>query len=121
MKLPNTLFTLCISCIICCLYIQKTISYYVTPSISHASRFLSSSTKSDRKIQLNRVTKRRNKISPLLQLYSSLEDDDEEEEKTEAIVLIPSEDPIKDLIVKLKGTCVFFVGPMGSGKSTLGE
>ena len=47
--------------------------------------------------------------------------DNDGEEIINKVQLIPSENPIEDLIVKLKGTCVFFVGPMGSGKSTLGD
>ena len=62
-----------------------------------------------------------NKLLPLFQLQSSVSDEDDEEEVVEEIILIPSENPIEDLIVKLKGTCVFFVGPMGSGKSSLGD
>ena len=32
-----------------------------------------------------------------------------------------SVDPFEELTVKLRGTCVYFVGMMGSGKSTLGN
>jgi len=81
---------------------------------------VSSSSKADRKVHANCAKKQRNQISPLLQLHSS-SDDDDDEEPTKIVVLTPSEDPVADLIVKLKGTCVFFVGPMGSGKSTLGD
>lgn len=124
MKVQNALFKATVSCIICFLYIQTTISYYNTPQVGYTGKSWSHST-FDRSIRQNYeiTVNNRNKLPPLFQLRSTPSNEifDEEDEVTPAILLVPSENPINDLIVKLKGTCVFFVGPMGSGKSTLGD
>lgn len=121
MRLQNSLFTLSISCVICFLYIQKTISYYNTPSISHFGKTWLHNPSVDKLTRYDVSIRHSKKIVSILQLQSSISSEDSEDEIINEIQLIPSEDPIDDLIVKLKGTCVFFVGPMGSGKSTLGD
>jgi shikimate kinase len=119
MRVHHTFFTLSISCIICFLYIQKAISYYSTPSITHSGKSWShSSVGKSAKQNYETSISYRNRFFPSLELQSSKAIDLFGEEN---IILIPSENPIEDLTAKLKGTCVFFVGPMGSGKSTLGE
>ena len=125
MKVQNAFFKISVSCIICFLYIQTTISYYNTPQVGYTGKSWSHSS-FDRSTRQNYeiTVNNRNKIPPLFQLRSTASNeifDEEDEEVTPAILLVPSENPIKDLIAKLKGTCVFFVGPMGSGKSTLGD
>jgi shikimate kinase len=86
-------------------------------------RHLSSSSKS---IHISEINSLKNIFANNypIQTHRHLASSDEELEddgRTAQIVPVPSENPIEDLIAKLKGTCVFFVGPMGSGKSTLGD
>ena len=98
-----------------------TISYYSTTSISHVGKTWRHNPSVDKLGRHDLSICHGNKLVSMLQLQSSISSEDNEDETVNRIQLIPSENPIEDLITKLKGTCVFFVGPMGSGKSTLGD